>query len=147
MRGIKNMSSKGHLCMLRQRSVKDASYTITRPGTVSYSVRHDDEDYGLSTGEGLRTFRWNVVLSTWAVGPEMKVNWPFDRAKRPRWLESSPTPLWEFHNRCPETSVRNYQSMLRKVPKERRSHLHRVQSLKSRNCGSATFSAISMPRE
>jgi hypothetical protein len=33
---------------------------------------------------------------------------------------------------CPETSLRNYHSTLRKIPKERRSHLHRVVSLKSR---------------
>jgi len=57
-----------------------------------------DEDYTLSTGERLRTFRWKVVSSSWTAGPEMKVNWPVDRAKRPGRLESSPTPLWEFHN-------------------------------------------------
>jgi len=28
-----------------------------------------DEDYALLTGEGLQTFRWNVVPSSWAVGP------------------------------------------------------------------------------
>jgi len=28
------------------------------------------EDYALSSGEGLRTFRWNVVPSSWTVGPE-----------------------------------------------------------------------------
>jgi hypothetical protein len=33
---------------------------------------------------------------------------------------------------CPETSVRNCRSTLRKIPKERRSHLHRSGSLKSR---------------
>jgi len=29
-----------------------------------------DEDYALSAGEELWTFRWNVVPSSWAVGPE-----------------------------------------------------------------------------
>jgi len=29
-----------------------------------------DEDYALSTGEGWRTFRWNVMPSSWAFGPE-----------------------------------------------------------------------------
>jgi len=29
-----------------------------------------DEDYALSAGEGLRTVRWNVVHSSWTVGPE-----------------------------------------------------------------------------
>jgi hypothetical protein len=33
---------------------------------------------------------------------------------------------------CPETSARNYHSTLRKIPKERRSHLHCGVSLKSR---------------
>jgi hypothetical protein len=34
---------------------------------------------------------------------------------------------------CPEPSVRNSRSTLRKVPKEHRSHLHRGASLKSSN--------------
>jgi hypothetical protein len=33
-----------------------------------------DEDYTLSTGEGLQTFRWNVVPSFWASGPEDESN-------------------------------------------------------------------------
>jgi hypothetical protein len=33
---------------------------------------------------------------------------------------------------CPETSVQNYHSKLRNIPKERRSHLRRGGSLKSR---------------
>jgi hypothetical protein len=33
---------------------------------------------------------------------------------------------------CPETSVRNYHSTLSNIPEERRSHLHRCGSLKSR---------------
>jgi hypothetical protein len=33
---------------------------------------------------------------------------------------------------CPETSVRNYHSTLRDIPEERRSHLYRRGSLKSR---------------
>ena len=93
--------------------------------THSNSARHDvlfcmawrshtgvDEDYAPSTGEGLRTFRCNAVPSSWTVGPKMKVNWPVERAKRPRWLESSPTPLWEFHHHrlSPETSARNTHS-------------------------------------
>jgi len=56
------------------RSVKDASYKLTRPGTVFYcetfrSHTGVDEDYAVLTGEGLRTFRWDVVPSSWAVGP------------------------------------------------------------------------------
>ena len=33
---------------------------------------------------------------------------------------------------CPETSVANYQSMLRNFQKERMSYLHRDRSMKSR---------------
>jgi hypothetical protein len=33
---------------------------------------------------------------------------------------------------CPETSVTNYESTLRDIPEERRSHLHGGASLKSR---------------
>ena len=33
---------------------------------------------------------------------------------------------------CPETSTRNYHSALRKIPEERRSHLHRCESIKWR---------------
>ena len=48
------------------RSVKDAPYTLTRPGTVLYreTLRSHigvDEDYALLTGDGLRTFRRNAV--------------------------------------------------------------------------------------
>jgi len=34
---------------------------------------------------------------------------------------------------CPETSVRSYHYTLHNNPKERRSHLHRVESLQSRS--------------
>jgi hypothetical protein len=34
---------------------------------------------------------------------------------------------------CPETSVQNYHLTLRNIPEERRSHVHRGRSLKSRN--------------
>jgi len=36
---------------------------------------------------------------------------------------------------CAETSVRNYHSTLRKITKERISHLHRGGSLQERNTG------------
>jgi hypothetical protein len=56
------------------RSVKDASYIVTRPGLLFYETWRShtgvDEDYALWTGEGLRTFRWNVVPSSCSVGPE-----------------------------------------------------------------------------
>jgi len=66
------------------RSVKDASYTVTRPGTVFYFVRHDVLTQVL-TGKGLRTFRFNIkVPSSWTVGPEDEGKFTVDRAKRPR---------------------------------------------------------------
>ena len=107
-----------------------------------------DEDYALSTGEGLRTFRRNVVPSSWAVGPEDqgKLTSRQGETSQITWVFTN-TALRISTNCCPETSARNYQSTLCKIPKERRSQLHRVRSLKSRNCGSVTFSAISMPRE
>ena len=59
------------------RSAKDASYTVTRPGTVFCETWRShtrvDEDYTLSTGKGLRTFRWNAVPSSWTVSPEDEV--------------------------------------------------------------------------
>jgi hypothetical protein len=51
---------------------------------------------------------------------------------------------------CPETSVANYNSTIRKIPKERRSHFNRGESLKSRLSHLAyttfTFLAISKNR-
>jgi len=41
-------------------------------------------------------------------------------------------PLKVGQTGCPETSVSNYQSTLSNIPEERRSHLHRDGSLKSR---------------
>jgi len=55
-------------------SVKDVSYTVTRHGLLCCQTwcSHTgvDEHYALSTGEGSPTFRWNVVPSSWAAGPE-----------------------------------------------------------------------------
>jgi hypothetical protein len=42
-------------------------------------------------------------------------------------------PTWKVRSTdCAETSVTNYQSTLRNIPEERRPHLHRGGSLKSR---------------
>ena len=49
-------------------SVKDASHTVTRPGAVFYSVRHDVLTR-VSTGAGLRTFRLKL---SWTAGPEVE---------------------------------------------------------------------------
>jgi hypothetical protein len=40
---------------------------------------------------------------------------------------------------CPETSVQNYHSMLRNIPEERISHLHRGGSPKSLVCSGYSF--------
>jgi hypothetical protein len=72
MHGVKNISPVWGFCGSGNdphRSVKDASYTVTRPGMV-YSVRHDVLTQ-VSNGDGLRTFRLNIkVPSSWTVGPE-----------------------------------------------------------------------------
>jgi len=75
--GMKNMFSMGLLeCGNDHRSIKDASYTVTGPGTVFYSVRRShigvDEDFALLTGEGLQMFRWNV--GRWPLALKIKVN-------------------------------------------------------------------------
>ena len=157
MHGMKNNSSMGLLWMrqwssqIRKRSLMRSN--SARHGLLFCETLHSntsvDEDYVLSTGEGLRTFRWNVVPSSRTVGPEDKVNWAVDRAKRPRWLESSLTPLWEFHNH--QLLSWNVGS---KLPKDAAQKPKRAQisftprsNLKSRNCGKVKFSAVSLPRE
>jgi len=74
---MKNMSSVGLLWMWQW-----SSQIRKRRATHSNSARHGVlfceplrshkgvEDYALSTGVGLRTFRFNVVSSSWADGPE-----------------------------------------------------------------------------
>jgi len=153
MDGMKNMSCMG-LLWLRQWSSQILKRRVTHSNSAGkdfYSVRHDVltqvvmkiTPCRLVRGYGRFSGAWCLNLGLLALN--MKVNWPVDRAKRPTWLESSPTRMWEFHNR-PETSTRNYQSALRGVPKQRRSHLHCVRSLKSCNCGSVMLSAINVPR-
>jgi len=76
--------------------------------------------------------------SSWTVGPgdeDEGRNVPDDLNLHQHCCENFTTTKC-----CHETKVRNYQSTLHKVPKERRSHSHRVCSLKSRNYGSVTFS-------
>jgi hypothetical protein len=41
-------------------------------------------------------------------------------------------PIFKGPISCPETSVTNHHSTLRKIPEERSSHLHRGGNLKSR---------------
>ena len=68
------MSSIGFCECGNDLHTKDASYTLTRPDTVFYceTLRSHMgvEEYALLSGEGLRTFRWNVVPPSWTVGPE-----------------------------------------------------------------------------
>jgi len=58
------------------------------------------EDYALSTGEGLQTFWWNVLPSSWTVGPEDDIiarsnycSWP---ALSWRQRHYSPSKCWEL---------------------------------------------------
>ena len=98
----------------------------------------DVEDYTLSTTEGLQTFRWNEVPSSSTVGPEDegKLTSRQGETSQMTWIFTNTTENFTTTNCCPETSARNYQSTLRKIPKERRPHLHRIWSLKPCNCGS-----------
>jgi hypothetical protein len=107
------------------------------------------EHHTLSTGEGLRMFRSKVVRSSWDC-------WTWRQKYIDQLTEQNVTENLNLRhcsenftttNFCAETSARNYQSTLRKIPKERRPHLHQVRTLKSCNCGNVMFSAISMPRE
>jgi len=47
-------------------------------------------------------------------------------------VQADPLPLKMGPIGCPETSVTDYQTMLRKSPKERKSHSHRGGTLNSR---------------
>ena len=68
---------------------------------MSYSVRHDVLTQVLMKScrlvKGYERFGGTQCLHLRLSALRMKVNWPVDKTKRPRWLESSPTPLWEFH--------------------------------------------------
>ena len=68
---------------------------------------------------------WRVLRSA---------EWLFltDVSGQPIGLISKGLPLKIEPTGPPETSARNYQPTLRKIPKEGRSHLHRGGSLKSR---------------
>jgi len=97
-----------------------------------------------------RTFRWNVMPSSRAVGAE-------DAGKLTSRQGEKSQMTWIFTNTAmtisppptvPKFWRENYQSTLRKIPpKKRISHLHRVRSQKSRKCGSVALSALSMPSE
>ena len=59
------------------RSVKDESHSNSARNGLLFcetlrSHTGADADYVLSTGERLRTFRWNAVTYYWTVGPEDK---------------------------------------------------------------------------
>ena len=75
---MKNMSSMGLLWM-RQWSSQILKRCIIHTNSAWHgflccetwcSHTGVDEDYALSTGEGLQTFRWNILPSSWTVGPE-----------------------------------------------------------------------------
>jgi len=73
------------------RSVKDASYTVNWPDTVFYSVRHDVLIQMLKITpcrllKAYRRFGGTKFLHLRLLALKMKVWWPVDRTKRPRWL-------------------------------------------------------------
>jgi len=79
---MKNMSRVGLLCM-QQWSSQIHKRRVTRSDSARHGVLFcemwishigADEDYALSTGEGSRMFRWNILFSSWAVGPEDEGN-------------------------------------------------------------------------
>ena len=75
---MKNRSSVGLLWMQqwssRIRKRRAIHSNSARHGLLFCETWHShigvDEDYALSTCEELRTFRWDVVPSSWADGPE-----------------------------------------------------------------------------
>jgi hypothetical protein len=78
------------------------------------------ECYAAQIGSELPTFRGNQpVKGQAAQGDSSWASWP---------LKMRPIG-------CPETSVANYQSTVRNIPEEWRSHLYRGGSPKSRRLG------------
>ena len=130
------------------RCVKDASYTVTRPGMVFCSVRHDVLTQ-VSTGEGLRTFRLNIkVPSSWTVGPE-------DEGKLNCRQGQTSHMTWIFTNTAvrisqPPTTVlkRRQETTNRRCVKSQKSADLIYTAFKAwKTVEVYTFSAISMPRE
>jgi hypothetical protein len=83
------------------RSIKDTSYTVTRPGTVFCAVRHDVLAQVLMQItpcllKGYGRFGGTQCLHLGLLALKMKVNWPVNKSQRPRWLWSAQTPLWKF---------------------------------------------------
>ena len=134
------------------RSIKD---TVTRPGMVFHAMRHDVLTQVLMqitpcrlTGYG--RFGGTQCLHLGTVEPEegklagqqgatSQMTWIFTNTAV--GISQSPTVVSKRRQK-------NHQSTLRKIPKDRRSHIHRVRSLKSRHCGSVNvFRYISMPRQ
>jgi hypothetical protein len=79
-----------------------------------------DDDYALSTGERLWTFWWNVVPSSWTVGPE-------DEGKLTSWQGETSQMTWIFTS----TAVRISQPPT-VVPKRRQETTNR-HCVKSQN--------------
>ena len=140
---MKNKASK-RLLWMRQWSaqIRKRRVTLTRPGMVFCSVRND-----VCTEVVVKITPCRLVKGygrfgrTWTVVPEDEDEGryvPDDLNLHQHGWENFTTT-----NCCPETSARNYQSTLHKIPKERRSHSHCVHSLKSGNYGGVTFRAIS----
>ena len=151
MHRMKNMSSMGLLWLrqwssqIRKRHVIHSNLAqnglLFRETLRSHTSA--DEDYVLLTGERLRTFQWNVVAYFWTVCPE-------DEGELTSQQGETSQMTWIFINtavRISQPLSRNvgkkYQSTLRNIPKWAQSSF----TPRSHNCGSVTYSALSMPRE
>jgi len=94
---MKDMSSMVLLWMwqwsskIRKRHITHSN--LAQHGVLFYETWRShtgvDEVYALLTGEGLRTFQWNVVTSSWAVGPE-------DEGKLTSRQEATSQMTWIF---------------------------------------------------
>jgi len=73
----------------------------------------NDEDCVLSTGEGLRKFRWKVVPSSWTVGPEDEGKWTSRQG-------ATSQMTWTFTKTAVRISQppKLWNSTLRKIPKQ-----------------------------
>ena len=97
--------------------------------------------YATSSSNPLPTFRDNVSV------PSLRVK----NSKKQNFSSFYPRISWPLKMGailCPETSVKDYHSMLRNTPEERRSHRHRGGSLRSlqralpRKCQNNTINYI-----
>ena len=118
MHGMKNIYSMGLLWMW-QWSSTDPQRHVIHSNTARHGLLWDmtfsqgvGEDYALSTGERLRTFRWNVMPSSWTDGPE-------EEGKLTSRQGETSQMTWTFTN----TAVRFSQPLI-VPPQKKHTHTH-----------------------